>query len=149
MENNYFYFKSGVNIYRIPRDEYSKELIDINLIENLVWKSEEEYEFKRNELSYLFGENTEVKLIQKYNSLSELLPIKEQKTRTVLNQEELESAIRFLWLREHLDSAIKIPYDSYVYASRWSTKPGYIKVNSIKQTSKKSVIEQKKLVATK
>lgn len=62
-KDEYRYFKFGMNVYRYPNDEYSKENINPNLIENLVWKSKTECSFEKNELSYNLGEMINIKSI--------------------------------------------------------------------------------------
>ena len=71
-KGGFVYFKNGINYYRYPQDLMKEEGIDINQIEVLFWNSPESFSFVKNDLSYSFGENNDLKILKQYTSLSEL-----------------------------------------------------------------------------
>lgn len=95
-KKEYVYFKFGINIFRYPSHEFSKKAVDIDLIENLVWKAKDKFIFEKNELSYGLGETINIKSLDNTDNLDDYINLPKQ-----LSQEEMiEEITRLLLQRE-------------------------------------------------
>lgn len=93
-DREYVYFKFGINVFRYPDKEFSKNKTDINLIENLVWKSKEKYIFEKNELSYELGETINIRSLETSKNLYEYIELPEQLSEEELIKRAVEQALK-------------------------------------------------------